>query len=195
MEQVQKQISKKNKIPETSPVLKNYIPAELYRKGPAKIHVFGKANYDSFHIRHLKNKDYDKIKLMFADKIQEAREEGYDDIYELISYSELYNYIDQKVKSDDDILIGDIIYEANEYESRPEYGFHIVSYDPEKKYKIYRFHEGMPHITDIEQIKQLKKNNVTYDNISEYRRKLPNFECWEGFYYSWVEDGIYSKLK
>ena len=189
------QFQKKNKIPKTSHVLNDSIPNELYRKGAAKIHVFGKANYDSFHIRHLKNKDYDKIKLMFADKIQEARDQGYDDIHELISYSELYEYVDQKVKSDDNILIGDIIYEANEYESRPEYGFHIVSYDPEKKCKIYRFNEGMPHITDIEQIKQLKKNNVTFDNIDEYRNKLPNFECWEGFYYSWVKDGIYSELK
>lgn len=183
-----------SKIPKTSDVLKDFIPDELYRKGPAKIHVFGKANYDPFHIRHLKTKNYDKIKLMFANKIQEARDEGYDDIHELISYSELYEYVDQKVKSDDNILIGDIIYKANEYESRPEYGFHIVSYDPEKKCKIYRFNEGMPYVTDLEQIKQLKKNNVTFDNIDEYRRKLPNFECWEGFYYSWVTDGIYNEL-
>lgn len=57
------------------------------------------------------------------------------------------------------ILIGDIIYEANEYETRPEYGFHMVSYDPEKKCKIYRFNEGMPLIKE-KQALQLKKNNI-----------------------------------
>jgi hypothetical protein len=130
---------------------------------------------------------------MFKDKIEEAKKDGENwDSY--INYPELYEYVYERVKTDDNILIGDIIYEAPEYESRPYYGLHIVSYDPKEKCKIYDSNEGMPCIKDTEQIKQLKKNNVTYDNISEYREKMPDFEWWSGFHYSWVEDGIYTEL-
>lgn len=164
---------------------------ELYRKGPAKLHIFGKGNYDTFKIYHLKYEDQQRMKLMFKDKIEEAKKDGEEwDRY--ISYPELYQYVDDRVKTDNNILIGDIIYEANEYESRPEYGFHMVSYDPEKKCKIYRFNEGMPLIKE-KQALQLKKNNVTYDNIDQYSRKLPGFDYWEGFYYSWVQHGIYEE--
>ena len=97
-----------------------------------------------------------KIKLMFKDKIEEAKKDGENwDRY--ISYPELYEYVYERVKTDDNILIGDIIYEAPEYESRPYYGLHIVSYDPKEKCKIYDSNEGMPCIKDTAQIKQLKK--------------------------------------
>ena len=168
----------------------NNIPENLFRKGPAKLHVFGKVNYDTFNVRDLKSKDEERIKIMFAHKIKEAIEDGKNK-YHYIKYPELYEYVDERVKTDDDILIGDIIYEASEYKSRPYYGLHIVSYDLENKCKTYNFNEGMPYIKDKEQIIQLKKNNVTYDNISVYRNELPGFEWWEGFYYSWVQDGIY----
>ena len=193
------EVLKKNKIPDTSSIIIkeeeviNNIPENLFRKGPAKLHVFGKANYDTFKIRDLKSKDQERIKIMFADKIKEAIEDG-ENKYHYIKYKELYKYVDQRVKTDDNILIGDIIFEAQEYESRPYYGLNIVSYDLEKKYKIYNSNEGMPYIRDEKQIIQLKKNNVTYDNISKYRDKLPGFEWWEGFYYSWVEDGIYEGI-
>ena len=165
----------------------------LYRKGPAKLHVFGKGNYDTFKLNHLKSEDIKRMKLMFKDKIEQAKQDGWYDSGHYISYKELYEYVDDRVKTDNNILIGDIIYEANEYETRPEYGFHIVSYDPEKKCKIYRFNEGMPLIKE-KQIVQLKKNNVTYDDINKYSKQLPDFDYWEGFYYSWVEHGIYEGL-
>ena len=192
-------MNKKNKIPSTYSIntkneeIINNIPENLFRKGPAKLHVFGKCNGDTFKIKHLKYEDQEKIKLMFKDKIEEAKEdrENWD---HYINYPELYEYVYERVKTDDNILIGDIIYEAPEYESRPYYGLHIVSYDPKEKCKIYDSNEGMPCIKDTEQIKQLKKNNVTYDNIREYKKKMPDFEWWSGFHYSWVEDGIYTEL-
>jgi hypothetical protein len=192
------QVLKKNKIPNTSSIIPkeeeiNDISENLFRKGPAKLHVFGKVNYDTFNIRDLKSEDQERIKIMFADKIKEAIEDG-ENKYHYIKYAELFEYVDKRVKTNDDILIGDIIYEAPEYESRPYYGLHIVSYDLEKKCKIYNFNEGMPYIKDKEQIIKLKKNNVTYDNISKYRNELPGFEWWEGFYYSWVQHGIYEDI-
>ena len=170
------------------------IPIDLFRKGPAKLHVFGKGNYETFKINHLNYKDQERIKLMNDNKIKLAIEDGWDNKYHYIGYRELYQYVDYRVKTDDNILIGDIIYEAPDYESRPYYGLHIVSYDQENKCKNYIFNEGMPYIEHKEQIIQLKKNNVTYCDIDVYKKKMPEFEYWNEFYYSWVENGIYSQI-
>ena len=151
-----------------------------------------RGNYDTFNIRDLK-KDQEKIKIMFSDKINEAIKDG-ENKYHYIRYNELYKYVDHRVKTDDNILIGDIIFEAQEYESRPYYGLNIVSYDLERKCKIYNSNEGMPYIKYKEQIIQLKKNNVTYDNIVKYSEQLPDFEWWKEFYYSWVQQGIYEEI-
>ena len=172
----------------------NQISDDLFRKGAAKLHIFGKGNNDSFRISHLNSKDQKGVKLMFSDKIREAREKGYNDIYALIGYEELYEYVDKKVEEDNNILIGDIIYVAPAYESRPYYGLFIVSYDLKKKCKTYDNHEGMPYIKDINIIKQLKENDVTYDNINKYYSQLPKFEYWEEFKYSWVDHGIYEGI-
>lgn len=185
------QVLKKNKIPDTSSI--NNIPENLFRKGPAKLHIFGKGNCDTFNIRDLKSKDQERIKIMFSDKINEAIEDG-ENKYHYIRYNELYKYVDHRVKTDDNILIGDIIFEAQEYESRPYYGLNIVSYDLERKCKIYNSNEGMPCIKYKEQIIQLKKNNVTYDNIVKYSEQLPDFEWWKEFYYSWVQHGLYEEI-
>ena len=51
----------------------NQISDDLFRKGAAKLHIFGKGNNDSFRISHLNSKDQKGVKLMFSDKIREAR--------------------------------------------------------------------------------------------------------------------------
>lgn len=76
---------------------------------------------------------------------------------------------------------------------RPYHGLFIVSYDLKKKCKTYDNHEGMPYIKNINIIKQLKENEVTYDNINKYYSQLPKFEYWEEFKYSWVDHEIYTR--
>ena len=51
----------------------------------------------------------------------------------------------------------------------------------------------MSYIKDINIIKQLKENDVTYDNINKYYSQLPKFEYWEEFKYSWVDHEIYTR--
>ena len=75
---------------------------QLYRKGPAKLHVFGKGNYDTFKLNHLKSEDIKRMKLMFKDKIEQAKQDGWYDSDHYISYTELYEYVDERVRGDHD---------------------------------------------------------------------------------------------
>ena len=100
-------------------------------------------------------------------------------------------YIYKRIEEDDNILVGDIVYGSQGSDGGKQYyGLNLVSYDFIKKCKILNGNEGMPYASK-EIIKLLRENKVTYDNIDEYRKQLPDFEFWDDFEYTrdnWLEE-------
>tara|TARA_Y100000385_G_C12946489_1_gene573540 strand:+ start:312 stop:779 length:468 start_codon:yes stop_codon:yes gene_type:complete len=149
----------------------------MYRNGPAKLHDFGKGDFEDFKVTDLKSVHLKNIKKMFP--------------RQYISYEKLSDYVFKLLEEDNDMLIGDIIYIATSYTTRPYYGFGIVYFDEDKNKKSISFDEGQPYIKYKHQIRKLWENNVTYNNIKTYAKQMPSFPYWNEWKETWVDKGLF----
>ena len=144
----------------------------MYRKGPARLHAFGSGDYEEFQVSDLCAEDQKNIRAMFPNKT--------------ISYEELSEYVFHKLKDDKNMLIGDIVFIATPYTSRPYYGFGVIYFDEKNNEKSIGFNEGYPYNIEYKgQIEQLQKNNVTYDDINAYQSIMPAFPMWSEWAEMW----------
>ena len=156
----------------------------VFRKGPAYLHVYGKPYEDRFRVSHLPAECATSFRNMHSGVTGEFTDEHF------------YEWAMADILKRSDIKIGDVAWIAPyNYGSRPGYGFHIVTWDPDANRKTISNNEGMPRVPYQDQLDKIRENEVTYDHLL-YAEILDIGEYdsygWVGFEFSYIENGINS---